>query len=136
MLHVDHIFSNIHKQHDLVFHNIKKILFVCWCCLSSSMMGLNCVLSICMGLSFGKIVKMWGGIISAKLHYIVGAGSQHLSCQCSKNLLSYRTTCIMAWLKVRGLAWWTLNPSCCYVIQIKSNLWMLFYPMKCHKPII
>jgi hypothetical protein len=84
----------------LGFAKYKQRLFIHQCCFFYSMRGLNCVLSICMGSSFGKVAKDWGGMIVEKFHCVIGVSSQHLSCQHSKSLLSYRTTCTMAWLKV------------------------------------
>ncbi len=56
MLHVDHVSLDICEQHDLVFHNINKdFLYVN--VVFYSMKGLNLVLSICMGSSFGEVAK-------------------------------------------------------------------------------
>ncbi len=81
------------------------------------MKGLIFVLSICMGLSFGKVAKGWAIIVGgnffmllvvqnsfvllciadgAKLFCVVDVGSWHLSCRCSKSLLSNQTNCVMA----------------------------------------
>jgi hypothetical protein len=60
------------------------------------------VLSICTGSSFNKVIKGWVGIAcekffcvanGAKLLCVVNVGSWRLSCWCSKNMLSYYTTC-------------------------------------------
>jgi hypothetical protein len=37
--------------------------------------GLNFILSICMGLSFGKVVESWVDIVGGKFHCVVGGGS-------------------------------------------------------------
>jgi len=66
--------------------------------------GLNLVLSICMGSSFGKVIEGWAAIISGKflcvtnggkLLCVIDVGSWRLSCQHSKNLLSHQTSCAM-----------------------------------------
>jgi hypothetical protein len=66
------------------------------------MKGLNLVLSICMGLSFGEVVESWADITRAKLFFVVDVGSWRLFCQCSKSLLSHGTTCARARFNVEG----------------------------------
>jgi hypothetical protein len=39
------------------------------------MKGLNIVLSICMGLSFGEVVEGWANILGGKFLCVVGGGS-------------------------------------------------------------
>jgi hypothetical protein len=62
------------------------------------MMGLNFVLSIFMGSSFGEVIEGWIDIIGekffcvtngAKFLCVVDVGSRHLSYQCLKSLLSH-----------------------------------------------
>ncbi len=58
MLYVVHASLDIHEQHNLVLHNINKdYLYVGIVSFVPYMKGLNLVLSICMGLSFGKVVE-------------------------------------------------------------------------------
>ncbi len=73
------------------------------------MKGLNFVLSIYMGSSFGKVAEGWVGIAGGKLLYVVNdaivlcvvdVGSWCLSYRCSKNLLSHQTACAIAQLNV------------------------------------
>ncbi len=49
------------------FPQYKQRLFVCWHCFSCSMRGLNLVLSICMGSSFGKVTKGLIDIVGEKI---------------------------------------------------------------------
>ncbi len=68
MLHVVHTSLDSHKQHDLIIHNIyKDFLFVDIVIFTPR--GLNLVLPMCMGSSFGKVVKGWVGVVSGKLFY-------------------------------------------------------------------
>jgi len=71
--------------------------------------GLNIVLSICMGSSFGEVVKSWADIIGgkllyvadgAKLFFVINVDSWHLSCRHLKSLLSHQITYAMAQLHV------------------------------------
>ncbi len=80
----------------------KQRLFVCQHCFTFFVRGLNIVLSICMGSSFGKVVEGWVGIVGGKFLCVVDVGSWRLSCSCSKSLLSRQTTCAMAWFNVEG----------------------------------
>jgi hypothetical protein len=108
VLHVIHAYLDTHEQHDLVFHNIQR-LFVHRHCFSCFMKGLNGILLIYMGSSFGEDVEGWAGITcgkflcvtsGAKLFCVVDMGSWCLSCQSSKNLLLHPITCAMDWLNV------------------------------------
>ncbi len=67
--------------------------------------GLNLILSICMGSSFGEVVENWADIIGgkflcvasgAKLFCVINVGSWCLSHRCSKSLLSHQIACAMA----------------------------------------
>jgi hypothetical protein len=57
-----HASLDTHKQCDLVFHNTNKdYLYID---VASRFVGdLNLILSICMGLSFGKVAKGWASIV-------------------------------------------------------------------------
>jgi hypothetical protein len=39
-------------------------------------------------------------------------------------------------LMLKGLASWTLSPSCHYVTQVEIDSWMQFCPMECHNKTI
>jgi hypothetical protein len=54
---MEHIYLDIREQHDLIFQKYKQRLFVHQRRFSYSVMGLNLVLPICMGLSFGEVAK-------------------------------------------------------------------------------
>ncbi len=65
MLHVEHIFLDIYEQHEFALHNTNigclyvNIVFF-------FMKGLNHVLSIYIGSSFGEVVEGWVGIVGGK----------------------------------------------------------------------
>jgi hypothetical protein len=66
MLYVDFVSLDIHKQHDLVLHNINKDCLYVVILFLFSMRGLNFVSSICMG-SFNVVDRIgWGGMEAMK----------------------------------------------------------------------
>ncbi len=71
---MDHDSLGIHEQHDLVPHNINQDCLRRHC-FYFSMKGLNIVLSICMGLSFGEVVEGWASILGGKFLCVVVGGS-------------------------------------------------------------
>ncbi len=99
MLHVVRASLDIHEQHDMVLHNTNKdCLYVGIASISCSIRGLNLILSIYMGSSFGKVSKRRANIASekffsivddAKLLCVVDVSSWCFVCRHSKSLLSH-----------------------------------------------
>jgi hypothetical protein len=89
VLHVVHVSSDFHKQLDLILHNINKDCLYIDIVFLNFVRGLNLVLPICVGSSFGKVAEGWACVAGGKLLYVVGGanflyvvdvGSWHLFC--------------------------------------------------------
>lgn len=69
------------------------------------MKGLNLVLSICMGLSFGEVVESWVDIIGEKLFCVVG-GAELLCCICHE---SVQVSPMIVCFHLKGMVWTIVN---------------------------
>jgi len=134
MLHVVHIFLDIHKQHDLVFHNTNKdYLYIgvvslapwkAWILFYQFAQGhllvrlLKAKLALHVGNSF--VLSIW----------VHGAFLVDVLRTC------YHIEQLMQWpnLMLKGLARWVVTFLHHFIIQIKTDLWMLVHPMKYYKP--